>query len=154
MRVTCSQCDKAFSIPSDLVGGDGRAMRCGECGSRWWQDGDGSTMVAEASSRTLVVTSDGRYREEHHRFTSFFDGISNRFSAQPDDAAGYDTGRFQRLKHSRAQRRHREANAIVEAEYKEIRDFGHIRDWCRMWLPRMAVIALFLAVPLILFLAP
>lgn len=128
-------------------------MRCGECGSRWWQNGEGSSGIAPAQRRTLVVSGNGRYREEHHRFTSFFDGISNRFAGGAHDAATQSSQRFQRLRHSRGQRRYRETGALVDAEFKEIRDLSHIRDWCRLWLPRMAVIALFLAAILVLVLA-
>lgn len=110
-------------------------------------------MLTKAGSRTLVVSSGGRYREEGHRFTSFFDGISNRFTAQPDDATALSSQRFQRLRETRGQRRHRETNAIVEAEFKEIRDFGRLRDTMRIWLPRVVVIGLFVAALLVLVFA-
>lgn len=154
MRITCDHCEKNYSVPSQLFIGEGRDMRCGECGSRWWQPGEGrSEITAQTQRRTLVVSGNGRYREEHHRFTSFFDGISSRFAGGPQDPVGLSSQRFERLKHSRGQRRYRETNAIVEAEFKEIRDFSHLRDWCRLWLPRIGVISLFMAAILIFILA-
>ena len=111
-------------------------------------------MMVKARGRALIVTSDGRYREEHHRFTSFFDGISGRFSPRTAELNGHASQRFQRLDHARGQRRYRETNAIVEAEFKEIRDFSHMRDWLRMWTPKIAVVALFVLAILILLLAP
>ena len=154
MRIICDQCEKNYSVPSHLFIGEGRAMRCGECGSRWWQAGEGRANIApQTQRRTLVVSGNGRYREEHHRFTSFFDGISNRFAGAPQDCGTLSSQRFQRLRHSQGQRRYRETSAIVEAEFKEIRDFTHLREWCRLWLPRIGVIALFLAAILILVLA-
>ena len=153
MHVTCDHCASDDRVPRALLGGDGRALRCGQCGSRWWQQGEGTTTLTRASSRTLVVSSDGRYREERHRFTSFFDGISNRFAAQPDDATALSSQRFQRLRDTRGQRRYRETGAIVEAEFEEIRDFGELRDTLRLWLPRVVVIGLFAAAALVLVFA-
>lgn len=154
MHVTCDHCARDYSVPSHLLGGEGRPLRCGQCGSRWWQQGEGATTLTKARGRTLVVSSGGRYREERHRFTSFFDGISNRFAAQGDDATVLSSQRFQRLRDTRGQRRHRESNAIVEAEFKEIRDFGQLRDTLRLWLPRVVVIGLFAAALLVLVFAP
>ena len=129
-------------------------MCCGECGSRWWQAGDGSANITpQTQRRTLVVSGNGRYREEHHRFTSFFDGISSRFAGTQQDPVSLSSQKFQRLKHSSGQRRYRETGAIVEAEFKEIRDFSHLREWCRLWLPRIGVVLLFLAAILILVIA-
>ncbi|ARU16720.1 MJ0042-type zinc finger domain-containing protein [Croceicoccus marinus] len=153
MHVTCDHCDSDYSVPSQLLGGEGRPLRCGECGSRWWQQGEQSTMLTRSGRRTLVVSSNGRYREEAHRFTSFFDGISNRFAAQPDDATALASQRFQRLRETRGQRRYRESTAIVEAEFKEIRDFAQMRDTMRVWLPRMIAIGLFASAMLVLLLA-
>lgn len=177
MRVTCDHCEKSYSVPDELLGGEGRKLRCGECGTRWWQDGEilesdgrssagwgdeapereqaGDQLVIarrpRSQSRTLVVSSMGQHREEQG-FTSFFDGISSRFGAQ-SESGPYASQRFQRLRHSRQQRRDREANAIVEAEFKEIRDFGHVKEWCRTWIPRGAVVCLFAASILIVVFA-
>lgn len=153
MHLTCNHCESDLTVPGHLLGGEGRPLRCGECGSRWWQQGQVSTMLTKAGGRTLVVSASGRYREERHRFTSFFDGISNRFASQPDDATSLSSQRFQRLRDTRGQRRHRETNAIVEAEFKEIRDFGQLRDTLRYWLPRIIVIGLFAAAMLVLLFA-
>lgn len=157
MKVTCDQCDNSYAVPVHLLGKMGRQLRCGECGAGWWQPVEGASSVPapqRSPGRMLTLWAGGQYREEGHRFTSFFDGVSNRFGTLNDDASTLSSQRFQRLNHSRRQHHRREANAIVEAEFKEIRDFGHMRDWCRVWLPRGAVVALFVATALTLVFAP
>lgn len=151
MHVTCQSCDTHYAVPAELVGDGGRRMRCGECGSRWWQDagamaGAGVAVAEKPASRTLVVQRNGQWQEESsHRFTSFFDNVSNRFSAQDFDAADHSSQRFQRLKTGRQQRRLREENAIVEAEYREIRDWRGGIEKIKYWLPRAGVVGLMAA---------